>query len=344
MKAAVLRGAADVRLEEWPTPAIGPGELLLRTLACGVCGTDIHKAAHLTVKTPAVLGHEVCGRVVEVGAGVTRFKAGDRLALTHHTPCFSCHYCRRGHYTMCQTWKRSNLDPGGFAEYIRVPAPQVEHNSYLVPEHLSDVDACHLEPLACVVRGMNRAPIHPGDTVLIVGAGPIGLLHLQAARAHMAGTIIVADISPYRLAQGQRFGADHIINNGAVSLSDEVKALTDGRGVDLVVIAAAVPALLTQAIDIVGKGGTVLAFAPINVAQVGINARRFFEDEISLVGSFSSGPADLEQAFHLLKTGTVKAGEMTSHRFGLGDVGTALTLSQQSGAEVMKVVIVPGGN
>jgi len=344
MKAAVLRGKSDVRLEEWPTPVIGPGELLLQTLACGVCGTDIHKAAHASVKIPAVLGHEVCGRVVQVGAGVTRFKEGDRIALTHHTPCFSCHYCRKGNYTMCRTWKSSNLDPGGFAEFIRVPAPQAEHNSFLVPDFLSDAAACHLEPLACIVRGLNRAPIHVGDTMLIIGAGPIGLLHLQAARANMVGTTIVADISPYRLAQAKRFGADHIINNATANLADEVRAITGGRGVDLAVIAAAVPALLSQAVDLVDRGGKVLAFAPINAESVSMNARRFFEDEISLIGSFSSGPADLEQAFHLLKTGAVRADEMTSHRFGLADVATSLTLSQQPGAEVMKIVIVPGGN
>lgn len=344
MKAAVLRGVADIRLEEWPVPTIGQGELLLRVRACGLCGTDVHKAMHLTIPTPAVLGHEICGEVAEVGPGVTRFRTGDRVALTHHTPCFSCDLCRRGHHTLCPTWKRSNLDPGGFAEYIRVPAAQAEHNTFLVPEGLSDAAAATLEPLACVVRGFRRAPVSPGESVLVMGAGPIGILQIQTARYYLAGKIIAADISPYRLQQALRFGADYAINNGSANLPEEIRRLTDGAGVDYVILAAPVPALLSQAVDLVSLGGRVLVFAPVGGGALPIDASRFFNHEISVIGSFSSGPDDLQRAHSLLVSGQVRADEMVTHQVGLSGVGEAIKLVQSPGAEVMKVVVTPGGD
>jgi L-iditol 2-dehydrogenase len=177
MKAAVCTSGV-IQLREWPDPEPGPGELLLRVRGCGLCGSDILKVT-AAAPDPSVLGHEVVGDVIEVGAGVHRFATGDRLVVAHHVPCFACHYCRRGSHSMCRHFKRINLDPGGFAELVRVPAPNVEHAAFRLPAAMADETASFTEPLACCLRAVKRARIAPGDTALVVGLGSIGCLLVQ---------------------------------------------------------------------------------------------------------------------------------------------------------------------
>jgi len=182
VKAAVYTGPGAIELREWPDPAAGPGELLIRMRGCGLCGSDIAKFVS-GARAPAVFGHEVVGEVARVGAGVTRFAAGQRVVVAHHVPCFDCHYCRRGSPSMCPHFKRVNLDPGGFAELVRVPAPNVEHATFALPAELSDETASFTEPLACCLRALRRAGVAAGDTALVVGLGSIGCLFAQALRA-----------------------------------------------------------------------------------------------------------------------------------------------------------------
>ena len=180
MKAGVYTGAGTLELQEWPEPAAGPGELLVRVRGCGLCGSDILKVTSPETKAPAVFGHEVVGEIARVGAGVSGFHEGQRVVAAHHVPCFACHYCRRGSPSMCRHFKRSNLDPGGFAELCRVPAPNARHATFALPESMSDETASFTEPLACCLRAVKRCRVEPGDAVVVVGLGSIGCLLAQA--------------------------------------------------------------------------------------------------------------------------------------------------------------------
>ena len=191
MKAAVYYAPDDIRCEELPRPRIGKGELLVRVRSCGLCGTDIGKIVGRTVTPPLVLGHEVAGEVVEVGEGIKNFCLGDRVFVAHHVPCFTCHYCRHGNHSLCKQFRSTNIDPGGFAEYIRVPVPNVEKTTFLLPDNLSYEEAVLIEPTACCLRAIKRCPFQPGDTVVGMGGGPMGLLHLQLALLSWAGRVIV---------------------------------------------------------------------------------------------------------------------------------------------------------
>src|SRR5438552_272779 len=174
VKAAVLREAGRLRAETWARPAIGPGELLLRLRGCGLCGSDIAKVGAAATKVPLVLGHEVVGDVIDVGGGVAEFALGDRVVAAHHVPCGACHYCRRGSESMCAAFKTSNLDPGGFAELVRVPAVNVRHATFKVPPHVSDEAASFVEPVACCLRAVERARVEHGDTAVVICLGSIG--------------------------------------------------------------------------------------------------------------------------------------------------------------------------
>ncbi|MCL5677353.1 MAG: alcohol dehydrogenase catalytic domain-containing protein, partial [Firmicutes bacterium] len=187
MKSAVYYDLGDFGTEERDIPEIGPGEVLVQVKTCGVCGTDIHKAVTKSVPTPIVLGHELAGVIVKTGPGVDGFQGGDRVYVAHHVPCFTCHHCRRGHHTLCKQFKETNIDPGGFSEYIRVPVENTRHSMGLIPDDMPFEVAALVEPVACCVRGVNRLDLHTGDSVLIMGAGSIGLIHAQIVKARGAG-------------------------------------------------------------------------------------------------------------------------------------------------------------
>src|SRR5207249_2716276 len=206
VKAAVYGGPGDLELRDWPEPTAGPGELLVRVRGCGLCGSDILKVTSPGTKAPAVFGHEVVGDIAQVGAGVARFRVGQRIVAAHHVPCFACHYCRRGSPSMCHHFKRINLDPGGFAELCRVPAPNVDHATFALPEAMTDESASFTEPLACCLRAVKRCRVERGDTVIVVGLGSIGCLLIQAFT--LSGALVFGtDVMPARRALGRTTGA-----------------------------------------------------------------------------------------------------------------------------------------
>src|SRR5438105_15866886 len=206
MRAVIFQGAGRLAPTDLPRPAAGVGELLLQLRGCGLCGSDIAKLADPAARVPAVLGHEVVGDVVEAGEGVAGFAVGDRVVAAHHVPCGECHYCRRGSESMCRAFKESNLDPGGFAEFVRVPAGNVRAATFRVPDHLTDEEASFVEPLACCLRAVERARVQPGDTALVVGLGSIGCLFVQLCVRAGAG-VIVTDQDTARADPARRFGA-----------------------------------------------------------------------------------------------------------------------------------------
>ena len=260
MRVAKWYNNQDVRVEEMPVPKIGPGEMLVRVIASGICGSDVMEWYRLD-RAPLVLGHEIAGEVVEVGEGIKQYKAGDRVAVAHHVPCNTCYYCLSGNPTVCDTLRRTNFDPGGFAEFVRLPTINVDRGVFVLPDDVSYEDATFVEPLACILRGQRRAQLRPGHTVLVIGSGISGLLHIMLARATGTGLIIVTDVSDYRLKAAERLGADMAVKANDYS-PDSLRELNQGFLADLVIVCTGAESAVNQALTSVERGGTVLFFAP----------------------------------------------------------------------------------
>lgn len=335
MKAAVCTSGV-ITLRDWPDPAPGHGELLLRVRGCGLCGSDILKVT-AGAPDPAVLGHEVVGDVVEVGAGVHRFAAGDRLVVAHHVPCFACHYCRRGSHSMCRHFKRINLDPGGFAELVRVPAPNVEHAAFRLPAAMADETASFTEPLACCLRAVKRARIAPGDAALVVGLGSIGCLLVQLLTLAGASTVLADDVLPARRALGRRMGA--LVPDDPAAVDAAVAQVSDGRGVDCVVITAGGAAVLPAAAARVRDGGALHYFAGGAGESLPLSLAALYHRELTLSATYSSSPGELAEAFELLVTGRVRVDGLISHRLPLRRLGEGVELMRRH--EAVKVYVTP---
>ena len=330
----------DVRLEEMPTPQIGPGELLVRVLASGICGSDVMEWYRLD-RAPLVLGHEIAGEIVEVGDGVERYKEGERVSAAHHVPCNTCHYCLSGHHTVCDTLRQTNFDPGGFAEYIRLPAINVDRGVFMLPDEVSYEEATFIEPLACVLRGQRLAHMSLGNSVLVIGSGIAGLLHVQLARTLKAGRVIATDINDYRLEAAQRFGADVAIHAGE-DLPARLRQVNDGRLADLVIVCTGATSAITQALQSVERGGTVLLFAPTEpgvAIPISIN-ELFWRNDITLTTSYAGSPADYMAALELIRAHHICPSEMITHRLSLEETGLGFHLVV-SAQDSIKVIIEP---
>ena len=340
MRVAVWYNNRDVRLEEVPIPQIGPGELLVRVAASGICGSDVMEWYRLD-RAPLVLGHEIAGEVVEVGEGVEPYKVGDRVAVAHHVPCNTCHYCLSGNPTVCDTLRRTNFDPGGFAEYVRLPAINVDRGVFLLPDEVSFEEATFVEPLACVLRGQRRARLQPGQSVLVIGSGIAGLLHVQLARALGAGRIVATDISGYRLEAAKRFGADAAIDADDYS-PERLREVNQGLLADLVVVCTGAVPAITQALASVECGGTVLFFAPTApgiTTPISINDL-FWRTDITLTTSYAGSPADYAAALKLIHACRVPVREMITQRLGLAETGLGFQLVAEA-RDSLKVIIEP---
>ena len=342
MRVAMYYSNQDVRPEEMPTPQIGPGELLLRVEASGICGSDIMEWYRIH-KVPLVLGHEVAGVIESVGDGVEHYKAGDRITAAHHVPCNTCHYCLTGNHTVCDTLRQTNFDPGGFAEYIRLPAINVDRGVFLLPEEVSFEEATFVEPVACVLRGQRRSGMKPGYCVLVIGSGIAGLLHVHLARMTGADMVIATDILNYRLKVARQFGA-----HAAIHAEDDVPAylrdVNDGRLADLVIVCAGARSAILQALSSVERGGTILFFAPTEPGAtfpISLNDL-FWRNDITLTTSYAGSPADHAAALELIRAGNLRVREMITHRLGLAETGLGfhmVTHPQEHNS--IKVIIEP---
>ena len=340
MRVAMWYNNQDVRIEEMPIPQIGPGELLVRVEASGICGSDVMEWYRID-RAPLILGHEIGGQIVAVGEGVERFKEGDRVSAVHHVPCNTCYYCLKGKHTMCETLRSTNFYPGGFAEFLRLPAINVERGTFLLPEGVSYEEATFIEPLACVLRGQRLANMKPGDTVLVIGSGIAGLLHIQLARAFGAANIIATDINQYRLEAAKRFGASDAIHAG----EDLPKALSDinnGYLADLVIVCTGAKAAPVQAMKSVERGGTILFFATTDPgATIPISMNElFWRTDITFTTSYANNPAEFRTALELIKAGTISVKQMITHRLPLEDAATGFRLTAEA-QESIKVIIEP---
>jgi len=329
----------DVRLEEMPRPKIGPGEILVKVIASGICGSDVMEWYRIR-KAPLVLGHEIAGEIAEIGEGVGRYKIGDRVFVSHHIPCNTCHYCLMGYHTACETLHTTNYDPGGFAEYIRVPELNVDRGVFILPEELSFEDGVFIEPLACVVRGQRVANLQAGQSVLIMGSGISGLLHILLARTLGAGRIIATDVSEYRLQMARAFGADAVLQ-AAEDIPESVRRINKGRLADLVIVCTGVPAAFHQTLKAVDRGGTILCFATTEPdVELSIPLNEFWRNEIKLMPSYGNSPLDATVAIELIRSGRVPVGKMITHRLPLDKAGYGFRLVAEGG-ESLKVIIEP---
>lgn len=339
MRVAMYYNNRDIRLEEMPKPQIGSGEVLIRVEACGICGSDVMEWYRLA-KAPLVQGHEIAGEIVEVGQGVERWKNGDRVFAYHHVPCNTCHYCVRGHHTVCDTFRNTHFDPGGFAEYVRVPAINVDRGLYPLLEDISFEEATFIEPLACAVRGQRLARMKTGDSVLIIGSGIVGLLQVQLARVMEASHVVATDVVDNRLEAAEKFGADAVIH-GKQDVPALFRKINDGRLADLVVVCTGVLPAIEQGLQSVERGGTILFFAPTEPGgKVSINVNDLLFNEITVTSSYSGSREDARIALDLIQTRRVRVREMITHRFGLAETGEGFKLVAEP-KDSIKVIIEP---
>ncbi len=339
MRVAMYYKNSDVRLEEMPKPQIGPGEALVKVIASGICGSDVLEWYRIK-KAPIVLGHEIAGEIVEVGEGVERFHVGDRVFVSHHVPCNTCWYCLHGNHTVCETLHTTNFDPGGFAEYLRVPPINVDRGTFLLPDEVSYEAGAFVEPLACVLRGQRVSGFRAGQTMLIIGSGISGILHLLAARTLGAGRVIATDINEFRLGMARDFGADAVLD-AREDVPARVRELNGGRPADLVIVCTGALAAFGQALKSVDRAGTVLCFATTDPGvELPIPLNDFWRNGITIMPSYANSPYDAELAIRLLQSGRLPVDKMITHRLGLAEAGQGFSLVAEA-KDSMKVIIEP---
>ena len=339
MRVAMYYNNRDVRLQEMPKPEIGHGEMLVKVIASGICGSDVMEWYRIK-RAPLVLGHEIAGDIAEVGKDVKRYKVGQRVFVSHHVPCMKCRYCLDGHESTCDTLRTTNFFPGGFAEYVRVPEINIEHGVYVLPKELTYDDGSFIEPVACVVRGLRSIDFQPGKTVLVLGSGIAGLLNIKAAKAYGAGRIIATDINDYRMKAAERFGAD-VVMRGTDDVPALVKKANEGRGADYVIVCAGATQAMKQAFRSVDRGGKILMFAPpMPGVEIPVPFGDLWKDEVMITSTYAGSPRDIKVAIELLRTKRLVVSDMVTHRFGLADTGKGFALVAKA-EDSMKVVIEP---
>jgi len=320
MRVARSVGVREVRIEDDPDPRAGDGEVVARVLACGVCGSDVLDS-WVARKVPAVLGHELCAEVEEVGAGVRGVAPGDRVVVHHHAPCGECRRCRRGHETLCEQFRATRLYPGGFAERVRVPADLVGE---LLPVEIDTERATFVEPLACVVRAFDRCGLRAGDSLLVVGTGTSGLLAVAAAHARAVEAVWVREPRPERLERALALGAERHGN----------------ELVDVAIVCTTKPAAIADAFAAVAPGGALCLYAPPDPGQaLGLDGHALYVGEVDVCASYSAGPRDMRAALALIATGRVDPAPLITHRLPLARTGEALELARTGGA--VKALVLP---
>ncbi|QQM30088.1 alcohol dehydrogenase catalytic domain-containing protein [Martelella lutilitoris] len=341
MRAAVYHALDDIRLEDRPVPVIGPGEVLLKTLACGLCGGET--MAWYKKAQPKVLGHEPVGEVVKVGEGVTDYKPGDRLFVNHHVGRVNSHWSLRGHFTRDPFYSSMKLDPGGVCEYYRVTAQHLAMDAHKLPDSISNEAATTIEPWSCVLSGLKVCNIQPGDTVAVVGAGFMGQGFVHMAPLFGAGKVVSLDFSEWRLEKARFFGATHTINPKTADAVAEMRALNNGRLADTVIVIAPFPSAWDQAMALVEPGGCLHLGAPLPPGTDWVqDGHKAYFDQITVTSRYSSDHRDTYSYIRLLEAGRIRADDAISHRFGIEDSAEAFRMLVEA-EKSLKIVVYPHG-
>lgn len=332
VRAAVYHGGGTVTVEEVPVPRIGDGEILVRMRACGLCGSDLMRW-YQDRKAPVVLGHEPVGEVAEAAPGAG-FAVGDRVFVHHHVPCFECRLCAAGRHTLCETFRRTRIDPGGLAELIRVPAENVAADVLLVPDGLDDLAGTLIEPVACIVRGQRMAGVGEGSRVVVVGAGSMGLLQIQVAQARGARDVVALEPLAERRRGAARLGALTPDGLDAGAVRDAL----DGELADQVFVCTHHPDAIAGALHLAGPAGVVQLFAPTEPGEmIPLDLGAVFFREVTLQSTYSAGPRDTREAVELLLEGRIDPASVITHRLPLERADEAYRLAATG--EAMKVVV-----
>ena len=339
MLAAYYYNNHDVRVEQIPVPKIGEEEVLLKVMASGICGSDVIEWYRLP-KAPRVLGHEATGIIDQVGSKVKTVKVDDRVFVSHHVPCNNCRYCKRGSQTACHTLHTTNYYPGGFSQYIQVPKINVQYGIYKLPDTMSFEEGTFIEPLACVSRGQRLANLGKDDSLLVIGSGISGILHVQLAKFKGVRNIIVADINPYRLELATKFGATHALDS-KVDLPQKLKEANNGLLADQVIVCTGATSAAMAALDCVDNGGKILFFAvPDPSVKLPVPINQFWRNEITMQTSYGAAPNDLRDSLKLLATGKFDVAGMVTHRLPLREAQEGFRLMAEAGKS-LKVILEP---
>lgn len=340
MKVAVYYNNRTVLVEERPIPDVGPGEILVKTVACGLCGGETMEW-YLAPRAPKVLGHEPVGIVAKVGSGVKRFKEGDRVFVHHHVACMSCHFCNRGYYTMCEHFSQTNIFPGGFAEYFKVPAENAQLDAYILPDEVSFEEGTMIEPLGCALRGFMNTHIHPGDTIAIIGVGFMGMGFVKLAQLFPFSRIIALDLNDWRLEQSTLHGATNTIHPLKVNPVEAIKDINNGHLADMVVVTSPSIKAWMMGLELCEKGASFHYNAPPppgELANLSLNDLYF--REIKIYSTYSASHVQTRAILDLLRTKRLDARDLITHRFGLEGVVEAIDLLLRGG-ESFKSLIIP---
>jgi L-iditol 2-dehydrogenase len=347
MQAAVYRGQDDVRLESVPVPQAGPGEILIAVHSCGVCGTDLKKISTGSHAPPRIFGHETAGVVAAVGEGATAFAPGDRVVAFHHIPCGDCYYCRHKVFAQCPVYKRvgctAGFEPagGGFAEYVRVMDWIVAGGVVRIPEGVSFEQACFVEPVNTCMKGIEALRLQPGETVLVMGQGPIGVI--LGVLAQKAGVrVITTDLLSQRLTMAGSFGLREAIDSTRQDVAREVRERTEGRGADAVMVAAAGNSLIRPALDCARPGGRVMLFAQTVRSEAAFDPSAVCVEEKTLLGSYSASVDLQEKSTSFVFGGEMDFARLVTHRFPLHQAVEALRLAASPHPDTLKIMIQPG--
>jgi L-iditol 2-dehydrogenase len=349
MMAAVYRGQNDIRMETVTVPEIGPGELLLRVHSCGICGTDLKKIATGSHSAPRIFGHETSGAVAAVGPKVKQFEPGDRVVVFHHIPCGHCFYCQHKTFAQCETYKKVGCTAGfeasggGFAEYVRVMDWIVEKGTVRIEPGVSFEQACFVEPVNTCLKGIETLTLQPGETVLVIGQGPIGMI-LGVLAKRTGATVVTTDLYAGRLTISKQLGLKQTIDASSTDPVKAVRELTEGRGADAAILAVGGNGLIRSAMDAVRPGGRVLLFAQTVRGEATIDPAAVCVDEKTLLGSYSASVELQEQSVRFVMDQEMDLARLISHRFPLSGSIEALSLAAHPQPDSMKIVIQPGSS
>ncbi len=346
MQAAVYRGVNDVRIETLPVPEIGPGEVLIRVHTCGICGTDLKKIHTGSHSAPRIFGHETAGVIAATGPEVEGFAVGDRVMVFHHIPCGHCFYCERKVFAQCPVYKKvgctAGFEPsgGGFAEYVRVMDWIVRRGLVKIPDGVSFEQAAFVEPVNTCLKGVEGLRLIPGETVLVIGQGPIGIILASLAR-RAGARVIASDLYEQRLTMSLEYRISETIDASKFDVVKEVRARTDGRGADAVMLAVGGNGLIRPAMDAVRFGGRVMLFAQTARGEATIDPAAVCVDEKTLMGSYSASVELQDESARLVFSGEIDFAGLISHRFPLTEAVQALHLAANPQPDSMKIVIQP---
>lgn len=341
MNVAMYHGPRDIRIEEIPTPKIREDEALVEMKACGVCGSDLMDW-YLSSKAPLVLGHEPAGVIAKKGSKAKGFEVGDRVFVHHHVACLKCHYCLHGDYTLCKQFHETNIKPGGFSQYFRVPAQNLQLDTLKIPDIMPFDEATLIEPVGCCLRAIKKCDIHAGDSVAVIGAGTTGLIHLALSKLFGASKTIVSDLFEYRLDAAKRIGADLTVNPEDEDLVKVVKAETDEMGVDVAVVTAPSSKAYAVAMSICRKGGKLCVFAPTSPGKyVQVSPKDLFFTELKIIPSYSTSHLETREALELMKSGKLSVKNLITHHFSLIETAEAFKTASES-KESLKVIVSNG--